>query len=558
MTDQEGVVNIRSVVEIVGTFGEANQTRPQEQFRPHYVDSDVPESEWRARADDEVNWIATGKEGEALVIRDSGRILYPHRCVIIGTNGRRAFAMHCSDTNTKKQEEPPVTPEDLRAANTLSDRMALCIKYEKQLAAQNTNMAFKMLLMQMESRVFYEWIQKLVAAQQTARYMHAFLSRVMDIGSVDPHLRTVVQAAGKLMSDRMRELSAAAGTSHDVPTTEERPGGAFATVSFATDTHMLMPVTATGSGGGGTGIYTLMTCKVPTRKNKNTPAWKECHAVEARTRNNSAPTVAYNATHCVLVYQPSDRRLPAVADVYNCTHDNVRQWTLEKRIPLAFHSKWFDASRSGMIYADMSADDNIIAIAFANTVMVFDVTGKRYENRIRFIQVRGGRLVTCVRVSHTGRDVALGTNAGEVFVVRDWDHQDEVHVVAAECAHFVEPIWDIHWRPESKMLLMQTIMSVSGHVSSTHVITELPNVRPVAMERNGGLIFVLSKYGVLTVRDTNTGSTWREMDPPTRPDYAQPCPVLQPQYKGCRVVAGGKGLVCVFPDGMVRLIERAE
>jgi hypothetical protein len=391
--------------------------------------------------------------------------------------------------------------------------------------------------------------------------MRAFLSRVMDIATVDANLRTVIKSLGKSMTERMQALTKKQDNddTDDVddtktPVTEERPGGAFATISFATDTHMLLPERLEPTDTS-TSLYTLMACKLPAPGAKP-QQWKEL-AIEVRTRNNSAPTVAYNDEYCVVVYQPCQKRMPAVAEVYQCASDNVRKWSLKSRIPLAFHAKWFDATRSGLIYADLSAKDTIIAIAFSNAIMVFDVLGKRYDQCMRIIQVRDGRLVTCVRVSDTGRDVAFGTSAGEAYVVRDWDQKDATQIVAAECTHFVEHVWDVHWRPEAQMLLMQTVMSVAGHVTSTDVITELPNVRPVAMERYGGLVFVLSKYGVLTVREVNTGDMWREMEPPVRPKYAQSCPLLQPFYKGCRVLTGGKGLICIYPDGLVRLVKRA-
>ena len=120
--------------------------------------------------------------------------------------------------------------------------------------------------------------------------------------------------------------------------------------------------------------------------------------------------------------------------------------------------------------------------------------------------------------------------------------------MAYDALQAVEPIWSVAFRPQSKVRLTLSVMEIT--ICSPSEGKMIAMDRPLAMDMCGGLIFVLSKYGLIKVFDAYTRAVCHEFPPP---ETGAKTPLLQHCYQGMRV--SGDTMWSLYPGGLVRCIK---
>jgi hypothetical protein len=501
-------------------------------------------------------WIAP-KKGQGFKDVYSEALPKPMQSLIIGTNGRFAFAF----TAANNKDDTSFSPEDIYDKTKQYDtfeRAAIQDKLYAAYAAQNPCFAYKWATTQFERNAMalstaFSVEHELFVKSDAETKMAIVQSMIrVDLTMVKP-----LTAFSKQLSEQLRRLPAKVeGNQEQLRRIKMqiRPGG---TVNIAASSVSLPPqaggaveenhtasVSPPPPAGGKGDTFSLLLCKVPTGK---ATAWKQNGADYIFTcEPKTVPVACFNETHLIVLYQ-----LPQKACV------QVRHFELEPQdgsghFIKAQHSLDFvfefpvEFGRRGLFSATLSATDGRLVVCFGTGVVLFPPApcGGGERTFYRLVSVTDARMVTCATLVDT--TLMIGTDKGECFTINTATSE----ITNVETTAAIEPLFSIHATQEVKhRCILHSVMNFSGRLSTR---TDMPNVvvelrRPVALDSSGSLIFALTKYGFMNVIHSDMRNVSRIFEPPQE---IYEVPQLQHAYKGIK--AYKDRVVCVYQNGTIR------
>lgn len=515
-------------------------------------------------------WIAP-KEGQGFKDIYSEALPKPMQSLIIGTNGRFAFAF----TAANNDDTPMAAADDIYDKTKQYDtfeRAEIQDKLYAAYAAQNPCFAYKWATTQFERNAMalstaFSVQHELFVKKDAETKMAIVQSMIrVDLTMVRP-----LTAFSKQLSEQLRCLPAKVeGNQEQLRRIKMqiRPGGMvnIAVSSAAPPAPPAPPASGGGAGENqtdktattivpppeGKGVtFSLLLCKVPTGK---ATAWKQNGTDYMFTcEPKTVPVACFNDNHLIVLYQ-----LPQKACV------QVRHFELEPQDGSGHYIKAqrsldfvFDFpvefGRRGLFSATLSTDGRLV-VCFGTGVVVFSAAppfggggekgGGEERSFYRLVSVSDARMVTCATLVDT--TLMIGTDKGECFTINMATNE----ITNVETTAAIEPLFSIHATQESKhRCILHSVMNFGGRLSMR---SDMPNVvvelrRPVALDSSGSLIFALTKYGFVNVIHSDMRNVSRIFEPPQ--DIYE-VPQLQHAYKGIK--AYKDRLVCVYQNGTIR------
>jgi hypothetical protein len=525
-------IKIESQGEIIATVDAALVTQEPEVKHAKYGD-DRPALDYGLRPAQERAWMSpTEAEAEAQLHSDSERLAHPNRCIVIGvTIDGLALALYCSNNEDAEKVEPP-QPKPLQSeqegrVNEVERKMFV---WYDLMAKRNLAFRYKMELLHLEQAAYESHMaQTLRHFLETPAQVKLVMQYMLDQARVDFHLRPVVHRLGPLLSDQVKEHR-----------TTARPPRTKATAPL----HGTWPLQSAPEPGGQDKAkltrFRIYSCRA--KPGVNGAPWKESKQC-IHTWAKTAPLSAMNDTHLIVFYQ---------SDITTFTY---RVWTLDRQKQVAVaHWKADALPRQMLVPATpdgvrtthgtlaLGADGHC-ALAMQAGVLVWNALAPPECDEPATLLLLEGREVSAVHMA-AGDCVTLGTVLGESFTL-GW-RTGELH--AYDALRGIEPVWGVQFRPLAKSRFM---LSVMGMTLCAPYDAKMINIdRPVAFDTCGGLIYVLSKYGMIKVFDAYTRRVCHEFPAPDEPSKT---PFLQHCYQGVR--AGADTLYVLYPEGRVRCIK---
>lgn len=514
------------------------------------VTHNTPDGHAPAPSEQQLRWMVAS-DAHPLRVLESEALAYPIRCVIVGTNGTLSFALQCADdthdaNGVAFDALPAQEPIDLRPRSRIEEWARLEPWYVEY-AKRNVAFAYKRLLSHYEAQTcFAAHLRYSIGALQSDLDAKRLSMRVTDIAGVDVALRPVVKQYGKLLSDRIKQLVRSSNSSssdhHMMP--EQRPGNI---ATLHADSTTFIPVVKQPATSTAT-TFRLLICKTPALKAGNAAPkrkaqWRD-RGYLFKTAYKTVPAAACSATHLLVVYQAARSADPSVVwlELYALQPATgtlqPRQWRRALHFPPQFSTR-------GMLGVSLS-DSGVACICFSRGVLVFDINSLPLS-AVNTFWLAKKRQVTCARVcGGGGATLVIGSDMGECYCVADWrawNGEPRVDVLPA-----AEPILSAHYDDANALITLHSVMAVATIGETRNRI--IPMDRPMAMDRRGNLLFVMTKYGQCTVYDVHTEQVARNMP---RPKGGAQTPLLQFAYAGVR--AFDDHLVCLMPSGMVRRFD---
>ena len=506
-------------------------------------------------------WIAP-KKGQGFKDVYSEALPKPMQSLIIGTNGRFAFAF-----TTANKDDTPFSPDDIYDKTKQYDtfeRAAIQDKLYAAYAAQNPCFAYKWATTQFERNAMalstaFSVEHELFVKKDAETKMAIVQSMIrVDLTMVKP-----LTAFSKQLSEQLRRLPAQVeGNQEQLRRIkmQVRPGG---TVNIAASSASPPPPPAAGGAveenhttsvspppeaGGDT--FSLLLCKVPTGK---ATAWKQNGAdymftCEAKT----VPVACFNDTHLLVLYQIPQKAQIQVRHFELEPQDGSGHFIKAQRLLDFVFDFPVEFGRRGLFSATLSATDGRLVVCFGTGVVLFPPCppappfggGGGERTFYRLVSVSDARMVTCATLVDT--TLMIGTDKGECFTINTATSE----ITNVETTAAIEPLFSIHATQESKhRCILHSVMNFGGRLSTR---PDMPNVvvelrRPVALDSNGSLIFALTKYGFVNVIHSDMRNVSRIFEPPQ--DIYE-APQLQHAYKGIK--AYKDRVVCVYQNGTIR------
>jgi hypothetical protein len=483
---------------------------------------------------------------------------------LVGTNGVFAVAFQANDDDTilplpKEEEQKDKPPSKAEKAAKLE-------KYYAWYALKNPAFGLKVYERYFERKNFYlskKFDVKQLYLQKDANLL---LQDVLSIAKVDPTLREPITKLGNAISRKLKTLPLAfrKGKTRPLQMAEERPGKSYAAVRYAefpfaepVPEKQLELITATPTQS----VYRLLLGKTPTANKKT--SWKDMNHVIV-TRSKTVPACGMNDTHLVVVYEPLVEKTEDEGIIFIDLFEFITNTTRLKKLDrFYFRFPPLLVEMAGLVSVHLSRE-MIFSMTFANHAFCFDMLRQIKPTVVSCIKLETDdpaftRMVTTAPVFHPrtefrnaestekwGGTVLIGTDKGECYGV-DWQNGTVYFVNHAPA---VEHVFATHYT--AGKVFMQTVMGISGRISNMEAedaLTVLPIDRPVAMDTCGGLIFVITKYGLIKVLSCLVRGVSREFPPP---EGGARTVLFQVAYKGMK--AYHNHIVCVYPNGIIRKI----
>lgn len=554
--EQSKPVQITSTVETAQSvfFFQKTLSEPQKEAIWEVRYGDLPTELRPGREAEEQHWMAP-KPGQTYEQLESKPFLNPERTYVVGTNGVFAIAFQANDDDSV----PPQTKE----AKEEKDKE----QYYKYYATKNPAFALKEFERMFERRNFYlamRFSVKQLCLRQDAELL---LEDVLSISKIDPTLREPISKMGAVISKKLHTLPTKfpKGKTRPPQMAEERPGKAYAAVRYAeypfaepVKEKQLDLITATPTQS----VYRLLLGKTPT-SNKKT-SWKDINHVII-TQGKTVPACGMNDTHMVVVYEPLVEKPEDAGIVFIDLFEFITETTRLKKVDrFYFRFPPTLVEMTGLVSVHLSRE-LIFSMTFANHVFCFDVLRQIKPGIVSSVKLetedpKFARLVTTAPIFHPRNEfrtpdstekwpgtVLMGTDKGECYMA-DWQTGTVYHVNHGPA---VEQVFATHY--SAGRVFMQTIMGVSGRISNMEHkdgLTVLPIGRPMAMDVCGGLIFVITKYGLIKIFSCLARDIIREFP---APEGGAQTVLFQVAYKGMK--AYHDHIVCVYPNGIIRKIS---
>jgi len=250
------------------------------------------------------------------------------------------------------------------------------------------------------------------------------------------------------------------------------------------------------------------------------------------------PAVTFNETHVAVV-------CPTGAGVRVSVHRVGEFGAVEERaertVRFAFPDDFGDGN--GLLCAHMGPD-GAIAVGFGSGVVLL----KNAERSLSSIRIDGPAIVTAVGLDERGL-LALGTSSGICFGV----DTETLEARWMECVPAVEPVVGV--RTSNGRVLMQTMTGVCGRLMPAVPaagLMFLPMPRPLCAAVCGTMLYILDKYGPVQLLST----VMRHVAFPFKGPLQGGAPSAQYHYAA--VHAAPERVVCLYPTGLVRILELAK
>lgn len=493
-------------------------------------------------------WIAP-KKGQGFKDVYSEALPKPMQSLIIGTNGRFAFAF-----TTANKDDTAFSPDDIYDTTKQYDtfeRAAIQDKLYAAYAAQNPCFAYKWATTQFERNAMalstaFSVEHELFVKKDAETKMAIVQSMIrVDLTMVKP-----LTAFSKQLSEQLRRLPAQVDGNQEQLRRikmQVRPGGTV-NIAASSATSVSPPPEAGGAGGEGGDTFSLLLCKVPTGK---ATAWKQNGADYMFTcEPKTVPVACFNDTHLIVLYQLPQKACVQVRHFELEPQDGSGHFIKAQRLLDFVFDFPIEFGRRGLFSATLSATDGRLVVCFGTGVVVFShapsssSSGGGERTFYRLVSVSDARMVTCATLFDT--TLMIGTDKGECFTINTATSE----ITNVETTAAIEPLFSIHATQESKhRCILHSVMNFGGRLSTR---TDMPNVvvelrRPVALDSNGSLIFALTKYGFVNVIHSDMRNVSRIFEPPQ--DIYE-APQLQHAYKGIK--AYKDSVVCVYQNGTIR------
>lgn len=563
----EKPIQITSVVETAQNlfFFQKTLSQPEKEAIYEIRYGDLPHELRAKREEEEQHWMAP-KPGQTYEQLESKPFLNPERTYLIGTNGVFAVAFQANDDDSVPP--PPKEPEpEQKKELSQSEKAEKLEKYYEWYACKNPAFALKTYERFFERKNYYLCKKFEIRQLCLQKDAHLLMQDVLSIAKVDPTMREPITKLGTAISKKLKTLpiSFKKGKTRPPQMAEERPGKSYAAVRYVefpfadpVTERQLEFITATPTQS----VYRLLLCKTPTANKKTT--WKDIDHVIV-TRSKTVPACGMNDTHLVVVYEPLTEKAEdegiIFIDLFEFIPSAIR---LKKVDRFYFRLPPMLVEMTGLVSVHLSRE-MIFSMTFANHAFCFDVLRQIKPTVVSAIKLetddpKFARLVTTAPVYHPRTEfrnpestekwagtVLIGTDKGECYGV-DWQNGTVFFVNHAPA---VEHVFATHYT--AGKVFMQTVMGISGRISNMEAedaLTVLPIDRPVAMDTCGGLIFVITKYGLIKILSCLVRGVSREFPPP---EGGARTVLFQVAYKGMK--AYHDHLVCVYPNGIIRKIS---
>jgi hypothetical protein len=278
--------------------------------------------------------------------------------------------------------------------------------------------------------------------------------------------------------------------------------------------------------------YTLYYCN--TTKTKKGSGWTKAKMSPFIVTSETVPSVAFNETHCAVLYQPHDELDKSVVTI---SLFRLNEHPAQKecdRFCFQFPKDHF--SDQGILKIEINKA-GIITVSFANGVVIIDST-REIAPKIVLLEKR---LVTAT-TSHEKDLLIIGTDAGECIGV-SWRTGD---ILFSELTPVVEPIYSLLY--SNKRVFMHTACAVSGRLNPylSEAMTHLPCARITGMDACGTLIFAAEKHGSIQIFSTVARCILFPFKPPKQPIS----PSSLPRYSSIK--ASTDRLVVLYENGLIR------
>ncbi|MBX9636528.1 MAG: hypothetical protein K2Q45_03145 [Nitrosomonas sp.] len=490
------------------------------------------------------SWWILPKEDQKFKSVYSHALLNPMESYILGTNGRFAFAFTTVDKDIDRSNDPLY---DEKKKYSLLEKAALQDKIHENYAKQNPCFRYKWATTQLEREAAavsttYS-IKHELFVKDDAKTKLAFFKSMVD---VDLTMVKPMQYIATLLNEKLKTLPETddnANADFRQVKPEDRPGKNI-NIEFS-----VMPPLADGEAApplqlGAYDCFKLLLCKVPTQ---DPTKWKEYgNDFMFKCESNTVPIACFNDTHFIVLYQVPGKPLIQVRHYELEPQDGSGHYIRPVRDLDFVFTFPVDFGATGFFGAFLSNDANKhLLVVFGTGVLVFpkkknqDVSVYRIHPSDKYI-----RLITCANM--VNNHLMIGTDSGECFTLDIFTKK----LVQVEVTPAIEPIFSIHAKEENPgRCVLHSVFNLSGRMSTR---PEAPNTllelrRPVALDSEGSLVFVLTKYGFINIIHADMRKVARILEPPYQIHTAPP---LQHAYKGIRVFKDK--FVCVYQNGIVR------
>jgi len=301
--------------------------------------------------------------------------------------------------------------------------------------------------------------------------------------------------------------------------------------------HTLLEFNKQRSPYGGTGDeYVLYYCN--TTKTKKGSGWTKAKMSPFFVTSETVPSVAFNETHCAILYQPYDEPDESVITIALFRLNEHPAQKECDRFCFQFPKEHF--SDQGILKIEINKV-GVITVSFANGVVIIDST-RAIEPKIVLLNKR---LVTAT-TTHEKDLLIVGTDAGECIGV-SWRTGD---IVFSELTPVVEPIYSLLY--SNKRVFMHTASAISGRLNPylSEAMTHLPCARITGIDACGTLLFAVEKHGTIQIFSTVARCVLFPFKPPPQPMLGpQNCDSL-PCYNSVKASTGS--LVVLYQNGLIR------
>jgi len=487
------------------------------------------------RTPQDLAWIASTDIQSCL----TEQVPFPERTIMIGVNERVALAMLCSD-----RRKPP---SDCVVPIANQKYWEQFESFSETYQRYNTAHRFLRFLEMIEQDALFNAMRYKITRCETKETFQTAKMIWDKLLAQDYAFKSVSKRLEPIWLKRLGELKHRQHDKREDPMAhpEERPPAAAITLSaysFMAPSSIEPP--------GRKMDYRILACAVPTSTDQ-TNGWKETKIV-IEALEFSVPIAVMNDTHVIFFYQPCGYEPDVLfADVYRISPDNLQLQKMNRRF-IQLTKSMKEAPRN-VVFACDFGNHGIAAIARGPEVILFDALAG-VECQLSGVLL-SDRCITSVEVVDS-EYVTIGTTLGEVYRVR-WglpSSDPERQIYALSCA---EPVFATLTRKREivgNTIVAQCVLSVS--IERDADAEQLPFycdiIRPIAMDVCGNLLFMLTKYGFLHVRDLDTVGISRILgEPPKRAKDVALCPTLQHAYRGLKC-AGGR-VICLHPSGNIRV-----
>jgi len=602
------MLDIRSKSEIVSSVFDATFTKTEAEQDAIYRFQwgDLPKDQWPKRKDQELAWVS----GEVILLEAySAPLRAPKSCVVVGVNNTVGIAIMAKNWGVTKGKDAEVKEPEKKeeTEKKKSDQQQALEDGRTKMEAyarKNPIFAYKMALSAFECESFKRSLRYQIDTRiPTRKEAMAVMKSLLNLSKMDLSLRPAVMAIGPLLTDKINTMPETSNGPRGVRTAK-RPGGMpgthFTGYQFIELSEKDMSWdSATNRRDAGVSVFRIMMCTVPSvgekkKKKAKQEKWRDINSVFVCRDDGVVPCVALNDTHMVVLYQPYDsaskgenRWPPGVifVDLFDLSHPGTRVDRFAFVFPNEFRGK-------GLVHVTLSRL-GVFAAAFSMGAVVFDVFRAVETPRIIALvhdeseEVDGKKKkkkkrrhrITCTSVNivhppNVTRPTKGDKDLLDAFLFNE-KSEDDVPEVPEWCGHImlgthrgecftfcwrtgaqkgvellpgVHPVFASHY--SNGRTILHAVDSMCGKICSVGPHTLVPLKRPLALTTCGSLIFVLSKYGEVSIFSSFARQFCRPFNPPPQGAGSS---LLQHRYDG--IWAGPRSVVVIYSSGMIRRIS---